>query len=112
MIATGFGATVLRLAVAEARFDLMPDSADLPQAGVWTDSDGKQFSRYAHTFKSLGIGEITLHNSVVYVEPINIAAHGESTGSRIADINSQQPDMYIGMNLLKQLASTSPIPRT
>lgn len=103
MIATGFSATVLRLAVAEARLDLTPNSADLPEAGTWADSDGKQFSRYTHTFKSLGIGDITLHNSTAYVVPLNIAAHVESTGSHIADINSQQPDMYIGMNLLKQL---------
>jgi len=103
MIATGYASTTLRLAVAQDRFDLAPNSADLPKAGTWKDSDGKESDRYSHSFKSFGFGDITLHNSTVVVDPINVAAHLESTGSRLSNANGQQPDLYIGMSLLKQL---------
>jgi len=103
MIATGYANTTLRLAAALDRFDLVPNSADLPKLGTWKDSDGRESERYSHSFKSFAFGEITLHDSTVVVDPINVAAHLESTGSRLSNANGQQPDLYIGMSLLKQL---------
>lgn len=103
MIATGFGSNVLRQAVAEGRLGLVAGSAQMPKSGTWRDSDDRVADRYSHTFGSLSFGEITLHNSTVRVEPINMGAASQSIGSHMAEGNIQQPDMYIGMSFLKKL---------
>ncbi|GGF08919.1 hypothetical protein GCM10011611_12990 [Aliidongia dinghuensis] len=103
MISTDDAKNVLRQAVAESRFGLVAGSAEMPKSGTWHDSDGRTTDRYSHTFQSLAFGDITLHNTTVSVESINIAANSESTGSHFISINTQQPDIYIGMDLLKKL---------
>jgi hypothetical protein len=104
VIATGYSVTTLRQAVAEDRLNLVPGSPEMQKTGAWTDSDGHQFDRYSHIFQTLTFGSIkTLHNSKVFIEPINMAAHIQTVGTNISKANAQQPDIYIGMSLLKQL---------
>jgi hypothetical protein len=97
MIATDDANMVLREALAETRFGLAPDSPEMVKDGVWRDSDGKAFDRYAHTLGSLTFGDVTIHNTPVMIEPIDIAANEASTGSHLNVMNTEQPDFYLGM---------------
>jgi len=103
VIATGYGMTTLRLATAQDRFGLVAGAPDMPQTGTWPDSDGRELPRYEHTFKSLTFGDITLHNTKIAVKPINMAARIPTIGSHLNKANTEQPDIRIGMSLLKQL---------
>jgi hypothetical protein len=103
MISTEWATTTLRQAVAEDRIGLTAGSAEMLNDGKWHDSDGKEFDRYSHVFKAFSFGDITLHNSETHISPINKGAHLETLGQRISSVSAEQPDIYIGMSLLKQL---------
>jgi predicted aspartyl protease len=103
VIDTGAYANMMRLAVAQDRFGLSPDSPDMPKVGETKGVEGRALDTYQHMFQSLTFGEITLHNTRMLIAPINTAAHAPATGSRINTGMGDQPDAFIGMSLLKQL---------
>ncbi|MDB5363449.1 MAG: hypothetical protein JWO51_4746 [Rhodospirillales bacterium] len=103
VIDTGAYANVMRLAVAQDRFGLSPDSPDMQKFGETRGIEGRVLQTYQHMFQSLTFGEITLHNTKMVIAPINTAAHAPVTGSRINTGMGDQPDAFIGMSLLKQL---------
>jgi len=103
LLDTGAYTDIMRLAVATDRFDLSPGSADMPKIGETKGIEGRALDTYQHTFQSLTFGDITLHNTRMVIAPINTAAHVATIGSRINTGMGDQPDVFIGMNLLKQL---------
>jgi hypothetical protein len=102
MIATAMGNVVLRQAVAEGTYGLAADTPAMTRDGTWRNADGKPFDRYAHSFGSLGLGDVTLHDTPAKIEPIDIAAHDPNTGSNFNELNIDQPDLYLGMRLLQK----------
>lgn len=103
LIDTGAWATAMRMAVAQERFDLSPNSADMQKLGETKGIDGRVLETYQHTFQSMTFGDITLHNTRMAIAPINTAAHHASAGSHLNTDMGEQPDVLIGMSLLKQL---------
>ena len=103
LIDTGAFATVMRLAVARDRFDLSPGSAALQKLGETKGIEGRMLETYQHTFQSMTFGAITLHNTRMVVAPIDTAARVASIGSHLNRDMGEQPDVLIGMSLLKQL---------
>ena len=102
LISTSRSTTVVRQASAEGKLGWTVDSATTPKSGTWEDDDGRALDEYEHTTQSLTFGDITLHNFKVKIDPIDFAAHVHSTGSHISSANIEQPDIYIGMDLLKK----------
>jgi len=103
LLDTGAYTDIMRLAVATDRFDLSPGAPDMPKIGETKGIDGRALETYQHTFQSLTFGDITLHNTQMVIAPINTAAHVASIGSRLNTGMGDQPDVLIGMNLLKKL---------
>jgi len=103
LLDTGSPTTVMRLATATGRFDLSPGSAGMKQLGDTNGVEGRNLERYEHTFSSMTFGDITLHNSRMEIIPINSGAHTNKLGSHIKAASDQDPDVLIGMSLLKQL---------
>jgi len=93
----------MRLAVARDRFGLSPDSADMRKIGETKGIEGRPLDTYEHSFASMTFGEITLHNTRMMIAPIDTAAHVTLTGSRLNTGLGDQPDLFVGMSLLKQL---------
>jgi predicted aspartyl protease len=103
VVDTGAYANIMRLAAARDRFGLSPDSPDMRKLGVTHGVDGKQIETYEHVFQSLTFGGITLHNTKLVIAPIDTSAHVNSIGSHIKLGAVDDPDLYVGMSLLKQL---------
>jgi predicted aspartyl protease len=103
LIDTGAFTTVMRLAVAQDRFDLSPDSAALQRLGETRGIEGRMIETYQHTFQSMTFGDITLHNTRMVIAPINTAARVATIGSHLNRDMGEQPDVLVGMSLLKRL---------
>lgn len=103
LLDTGAYTNIMRLAVATDRFDLSPTSPDMQKMGETKGIEGRTLDTYQHTFQSMTFGDITLHNTKMMIAPINTAAHVASIGSRLNNSMGDQPDVFIGMTLLKQL---------
>jgi hypothetical protein len=93
----------MRMAVAEGRFDLSPDSPDMQKLGEGAGLDDRKLETYLHTFQSFSFGEITLRNTKMAITPIDAAAHVSALGSHIKVGAGDEPDVLVGMSLLKQL---------
>jgi len=103
LIDTGAPTTVMRLATAEGRLDLSLDSPDVHKIGQGTGVEGVKLDTYTHVFKSLTFGDITLHDTTMMIMPINTAAHVEKIGSHLKENATDEPDVLVGMSLLKML---------
>jgi predicted aspartyl protease len=103
LLDTGSYMTVMRMAAATDKFGLSPDSPDMQRAGETTGVEGRKLDTYLHTFQSMTFGDITLHNTKMAIAPINMAAHVDARGSHIKQGAIDEPDVMIGMSLLKQL---------
>ena len=102
VISTTAFTTVVRQLVAEERLGWAVGTEATPKNGTWTDDDGRKLDQYEHTIQSLTFGDVTLHNMKVEIQPINLAAHVKDVGSHFSTLNTQQPDIFIGMDLLKK----------
>jgi predicted aspartyl protease len=103
LIDTGAFSTVMRLAVARDRFDLSPDSAALQKLGETRGIEGRVIETYQHMFQSMTFGALTLHNTKMVIAPIDTAARVATIGSHLNRDMGEQPDVLIGMSLLKRL---------
>ena len=64
--------------------------------------DGIKIDAFPHTFHSMTFGGITLNDTQMIVADIDQGKGSEQTGSRIRG-NHDQPDVIIGMSLLRKL---------
>jgi predicted aspartyl protease len=103
LIDTGAFMTVMRMATARDRFGLSPASSDMQKRAQTGGVDGRKLDTYLHTFQSLTFGDITLHNTLMAITPIDSAAHVATTGSHLNLSRADEPDVLIGMSLLKHL---------
>jgi predicted aspartyl protease len=101
LIDTGASVTTLRLASARSLFDLAPPEAAAGQPKL-LGLDGTPLATFEHVFRSLTFGDITLRNTKVIIADIDSARGSERTGSRIQGA-PEQPEIYIGMPLLRRL---------
>ncbi|HVJ52716.1 MAG TPA: retroviral-like aspartic protease family protein [Aliidongia sp.] len=99
MIDTGASWSLLPSGIALDRFGLSDSSPDMvPTEGVTIDSQPQAAS--AHTFQSLKIGDIVIHNPRIMVATLRHDT--DMAGS--SHMNRQalyMPDLLIGMNILK-----------
>jgi predicted aspartyl protease len=102
LVDTGAPMTTMRLAVAQAAFNITPESVDEQSRGYTNGVDGVKISAFAHNFQSLTFGGITLQNTKVVIADIDSGQGATHAGSRITG-NSKQPDLLIGMSLLSRL---------
>jgi predicted aspartyl protease len=103
LVDTGAYMTIMRMATARDRFDLSPGSPDMQKFAQTSGVDGRRLETYQHTFQSLTFGDITLHNTRMAIVPIVTAGHVVALGSHLNPSLANEPDVLIGMNLLKQL---------
>jgi predicted aspartyl protease len=99
MIDTGASWTVLPSGMALDRFGLSDSSPDMvPAEGVTIDSQPQAAS--AHTFQSLKIGDIVIHNPRIMVATLR---HDTDLagGTHMNRQALYMPDLLIGMNILK-----------
>jgi hypothetical protein len=87
MIDTGAPSTTMRLSTARGDLHGM---------------DGIKINAFPHTFHSMTFGGITLNDTQMIVADIDQGKGREQTGSRIRG-NHDQPDVIIGMSLLRKL---------
>jgi hypothetical protein len=104
IIDTGSPVSVLRFDVAKGLFGVTPDSAGVNLVGQHHD-DSRQ-DLYAYNFKTLSFGTVAIGNPHLLLTPDTILVHGSNphanTGTRVVnDSDTNQPDMIIGMDVLK-----------
>jgi hypothetical protein len=102
IIDTGAPGTTMRLATADALFNITADQTDGQAHRTASGVDGVKIEAFPHTFQSLTFGGITLHNTKVTIADIDQGKGAEYTGTRITG-NHEQFDMLIGMSLLRKL---------
>jgi predicted aspartyl protease len=99
LLDTGASVTTMRLAIARDLFNLTPPAgAPATLSGV----DGSRLDSFVHRFESLTLGGITLHDTAVVIADIDSGKGATRYGTRIRG-NPEQPDMLIGMPLLRRL---------
>ena len=99
LIDTGAPQTTMRLATARQLFDVAPpDGRTATASGI----DGVKIATFPHKFDSLTFGGITLRNTTVQISDINSGQGAGNPGSHITG-KLDQPDLIIGMSLLRQL---------
>jgi len=103
LIDTGSPTTTMRLASARGRLDLSMDELDAHKVGQGTGVEGVKLDVYEHVFQSLTFGDITLHNTKMDVMAINTGSHVEKIGSHLKEMMPDEPDVLVGMSLLKML---------
>jgi predicted aspartyl protease len=101
LLDTGAPLTAMRMASARDRFGLTPDSPGMQRLADTHGVEGRNLENYEHTFSSMTFGDITLHHTVMQIIPIG--AHVAAIGSHIKQDAVEEPDVLIGMSLLKQL---------
>ena len=102
---TGAYTTTLMMPVAEDEFGLTMGSPDTPKAAEMPDKPGA--ATYEHKFASLSFGGVAVSNLSVAILPDFLRNKGGAPqlGSRLGESNNheQEPDMLIGMNVLRHL---------
>jgi predicted aspartyl protease len=102
---TGASSTVLMMPVAEDKFGLKMGASGTLKASEMPDKPG--VSTYEHKFASLNFGGVTVNNLSVSIIPdfLRNKSIAPPLGTRIGNIPSHEhePDMLIGMNVLKHL---------
>jgi len=102
---TGAYTTTLMMPVAEDEFSLTMGAPDTPKVAEMPDRPG--VGTYEHKFSSLSFGGVTVNNLSVAILPdfLRNKAGGPQLGSRLSESSSheQEPDMLIGMNVLRHL---------
>jgi predicted aspartyl protease len=102
MIDTGAPMTTMRLAAARDVFGIESASPGGPAPGQISGVEGVKIEAFRHKFQSLTFGDITLHDTQMVIADIDMGKGGYSLGTRITG-NHTQPDVIIGMSLLRQL---------
>ena len=101
-IDTGMPITTMRLAVARRLFGISDAPADAKSHSTITGTDGVALDSFAHSFDSLTLGDITLRNTSMQIADIDVAHDAINTGTHMSGA-VRQPDVYIGMSLLRKL---------
>ena len=99
-IDTGMPTTTMRLAVARRLFGL--SEADAKSHSTITGIDGVALDSFPHSFDSFTLGDITLRNTSMQIADIDVAHDAINTGTHMSGA-VRQPDLYIGMSLLRKL---------
>lgn len=102
LIDTGASVTTMRLATAAGRFGIEAPDATGGQQPMLRGLEGAPLAAFQHVFHTLTFGDITLHDTQVIIADINSGRGAEHTGTRIVG-SPDQPDMLIGMPLLRRL---------
>jgi hypothetical protein len=102
IIDTGAPGLTMRLAAADAVFNITADQTAGQPHRTTSGMDGIKIDAFPHTFQSLTFGGITLHNTKVTIADIDQGKGAEYTGTRITG-NHAQFDMLIGMSFLRKL---------
>jgi predicted aspartyl protease len=102
LIDTGTAATTMRLAVARRLFGVDPGTTDPRTHTQVAGVDGVRIDSFPHGFDSLTFGDITLRNPVIQIADIDSAKGAVNNGSHMTG-SVDQPDVLIGMSLLRQL---------
>ena len=102
LIDTGAQTTTMRLAAAQDLFGIGLDSAGAAPPGKIHGADGVKLDAIPHIFHSLSFGGITLNDTKMIVADIDQGKGTNILGTRIEG-NHAQPDVLIGMSLLRQL---------
>jgi predicted aspartyl protease len=102
LIDTGADRTTMRLAVARDLFGLGTEAAGAQARAKITGVEGVKVDTFTHVFHSLTFGDITLRDTKIEIADIDQGKGAEWVGSRIVG-NPGQPDVIIGMSLLRQL---------
>jgi predicted aspartyl protease len=103
LLDTGAFMSVMRLAVAEDRFDLSLDSPDMQKIGETIGVEGLKIATYAHDFQSMTFGDITLHHPKLLIAPIDSGTRTPNIGSHIRSEAGNVEDLLVGMSLMKRL---------
>lgn len=104
VIDTGSPVTLLRFDAADRLFGIAPGDAGLALVGDNHANDRQNL--YAHDFKSLSFGEVALANPHVLLTRGTMLVQGSNPNARTGsllknDATEAQPDMIIGMDMLK-----------
>jgi predicted aspartyl protease len=102
LVDTGASGTAMRSNVARTLFGISNDAVDESAHRHATGLDGVKIDSFPHVFDSMTFGDITLHHTQVAIADIDSGKGIARTGTRIAG-NPDQPDMLIGMPLLRRL---------
>jgi hypothetical protein len=100
---TGAHWTLMRLATSSGLFDIDTSSPGVESIGALRGIEGNHVDEYSYTFKTLVLGGITFENPVIHLAAINVARHEADVGSHFSRANLGQPDLYIGMNVIRRL---------
>ena len=103
LLDTGTGRNTMRLATASGRLGLSPNTPGMEYVGDIMGVEGRKLPAYRHTFQSMNFGDLTLHNTTMDIVPIDTAANRNALGSHIKVGAEDEPDVFIGMSLMKQL---------
>ena len=83
---TGAVDTAMRMEVARQVYELVPGDDATPEVGKVSDDDYKTLRRYVHTFKTMALGPVEVHNLRVGIRK-----------------DPFLPQMIVGMNILRNL---------
>jgi predicted aspartyl protease len=100
LIDTGASGNAMRLSVARRLFDIAPDAEGVQHRKA-TGIDGT-VDGFNHVFDSLTFGDITLRNTNVAIESIDVGKGAANAGSHMLGTIDQE-DILIGMTLLRKL---------
>lgn len=100
MIDTGASWTVIPTGAALDRFGLSPTSPGAIAAPEGMTIDAQPQEAVAFNFKSLRIGDITIHNPRILAASLRHDTD-TATGSHMSVQSQIMPDILIGMNILK-----------
>ncbi len=104
LIDTGMTFTTLSLETARDQFGLMPGDAATPNVGNLPGNHRAKI--YGHSFESLRLGDIVVHQPDVMVIPDLVAAQAAKdgqTGDDPAAADKRLPNLLIGMDVLHDL---------
>ena len=106
IIDTGADTSTLRMDIAQRSYDLAIGTEGTAEKGVLNGDQGLKI--YAHTFKTLTFGGITVTNPEIVIIPDAVNRNGDRSqqlGSRakLERDNIEGPPMLLGMDVLRRL---------
>ena len=106
VIDTGAGTTSIQADEEERVFGLTMGDADTPEKGVLNGD--ASLKTYAHKFKTLSFGDVTVTNPLVRIIPNAVGRHADKAqlaGDRAKSEKDliRKQDMLIGMDVLRKL---------
>jgi predicted aspartyl protease len=102
LIDTGASWTMMPSGHALDRFGLSEASPGMSAVPEGMTIDAQPQAASAYTFQTMKIGDIVIHNPRILIAPLRYHAE-EATGSHFNRQQLSQPEIFIGMNVLKNL---------